>query len=143
MYKHCYLTRIFTFCILVDYGIMRFFFAPQRFKAQKQKNFNSDKVDKEIEGTLSREGISTYEEYQKSLRGSSFKLLTKLLQRAIIVRLCFIKRIAQTEHGAITQRKKCSFLSVFSPNAGKYGPEKTPYLDTFQAVVLLIIMTIK
>ena len=26
------------------------------------------------------------------------------------------------------------FLSVFSPNAGKYGPEKTPYLDTFQAV---------
>ena len=25
-------------------------------------------------------------------------------------------------------------LSVFSPNAGKYGPEKTPYLDTFHAV---------
>ena len=23
---------------------------------------------------------------------------------------------------------------VFSPNIGKYGPEKTPYLDTFQAV---------
>ena len=23
---------------------------------------------------------------------------------------------------------------VFSPNAGKYGPEKTPYLDTFHAV---------
>ena len=22
-------------------------------------------------------------------------------------------------------------LSVFSPNAGKYGPEKTPYLGTF------------
>ena len=21
-------------------------------------------------------------------------------------------------------------LSVFSPNTGKYGPEKTPYLDT-------------
>ena len=27
-----------------------------------------------------------------------------------------------------------SYLSVFSPNAGKYGPEKTPYLDTFYAV---------
>ena len=27
-----------------------------------------------------------------------------------------------------------SYLSVFSPNAGKYGPETTPYLDTFQAV---------
>ena len=26
------------------------------------------------------------------------------------------------------------YLSVFSPNAGKYGPEKTPYLDTFYAV---------
>ena len=25
-------------------------------------------------------------------------------------------------------------VSVFSPNAGKYGPEKTPYLDTFHAV---------
>ena len=24
--------------------------------------------------------------------------------------------------------------SVFSPNAGKYGPVKTPYLDTFHAV---------
>ena len=23
------------------------------------------------------------------------------------------------------------YLSVFSPNAGKYGPDKTPYLDTF------------
>ena len=29
-------------------------------------------------------------------------------------------------------------LSVFSPNAGKYEPEITPYLDTFQAVVLLL-----
>ena len=27
------------------------------------------------------------------------------------------------------------YLSVFSPNAGKYGLEKTPYLDTFHAVV--------
>ena len=25
-------------------------------------------------------------------------------------------------------------LSVFSPNTGKYGPEITPYLDTFHAV---------
>ena len=27
-----------------------------------------------------------------------------------------------------------TYLSVFSPNAGKYGPEKTPYLDTFHTV---------
>ena len=26
------------------------------------------------------------------------------------------------------------YLSVFSPNTGKYGPEITPYLDTFHAV---------
>ena len=26
--------------------------------------------------------------------------------------------------------------SVFSPNARKYGPEKTPYLDTFHAVLM-------
>ena len=29
-----------------------------------------------------------------------------------------------------------SYLSVFSPNAGKYGPEKTSYLDTFHAMFL-------
>ena len=29
------------------------------------------------------------------------------------------------------------YLSVFSPNAGKYGPEKTPYLDTFHVVLLV------
>ena len=28
-----------------------------------------------------------------------------------------------------------SYLSIFSPNAVKYGPEKTPYLDTFHTVV--------
>ena len=28
------------------------------------------------------------------------------------------------------------WISVFSPNAGKYGPEKTPYLDSFHAVLL-------
>ena len=26
------------------------------------------------------------------------------------------------------------YLPVFSPNGGKYGPEKTPYLSTFHAV---------
>ena len=31
-------------------------------------------------------------------------------------------------------RRDTSYLSVFNPNAGKYGPEKTPYLNTFHAV---------
>ena len=30
------------------------------------------------------------------------------------------------------------YLSVFSPNAGKYGPERTPYLDTFHKMNLWI-----
>ena len=29
----------------------------------------------------------------------------------------------------------CVYLFVFSPNAGKCGPEKTPYIDTFHAVL--------
>ena len=31
-------------------------------------------------------------------------------------------------------RRDTSYLSVFSPNAWKYRPEITPYLDTFHAV---------
>ena len=31
-------------------------------------------------------------------------------------------------------RKSTPQISVFNLNAGKYGPEKTPYLDNFQAV---------
>ena len=32
-------------------------------------------------------------------------------------------------------QKVTEYLFVFSPNAGKYGQEKTPYLDTFHAVL--------
>ena len=42
-----------------------------------------------------------------------------------------------------TLREKCpngaEYLSVFNPNAEKYGPEKTPYLDTFHAVAMWVI----
>ena len=31
-------------------------------------------------------------------------------------------------------RKDTEYLSVFSPNTGKYGPGKTPYLDTSDSV---------
>ena len=37
----------------------------------------------------------------------------------------------RTEYGEI------SYFSLFSPNAGKYGPEITLYLDTFHAVIAL------
>ena len=29
-------------------------------------------------------------------------------------------------------------IQIWSPNTGKYGPERTPYLDTFHAVLLWI-----
>ena len=29
------------------------------------------------------------------------------------------------------------YFPVFSPNTGKYGPEETPYLDTFRVVVFI------
>ena len=35
-------------------------------------------------------------------------------------------------------QRDTTYFSVFSPNAGKYGPEKTPYLTTFHAVHLVI-----
>ena len=36
-----------------------------------------------------------------------------------------------------TLREKCpnTEISVFSPNTGKYVPEKTPYFDTFHAML--------
>ena len=33
-----------------------------------------------------------------------------------------------------TEFFSCPYFSVFNPNIGKYGPEKTPHLDTFHAV---------
>ena len=32
-------------------------------------------------------------------------------------------------------RRDTEYLSVFTPNTGKYGPEKTPYLDTFHTAL--------
>ena len=43
--------------------------------------------------------------------------------------------------GNNAMREKCPrsfFWSVFSPNAGKYGQDKTPYLDTFHVVMVTI-----
>ena len=33
-------------------------------------------------------------------------------------------------------RRDTLYLSVFNPNAGKYGPGQTPYLDTFHTVLV-------
>ena len=37
-------------------------------------------------------------------------------------------------------RRDTKDLSVFSPNAGKYGPGKTPYLETFHTVQMTRIL---
>ena len=36
-------------------------------------------------------------------------------------------------------RRNSSYLSVFSPNAGKYRPDETPYLDTFHTVWIFLV----
>ena len=41
---------------------------------------------------------------------------------------------------SIFSRIRTSYLSVFSPNAGKYGPEKTPDLGTSHAVYVFYFL---
>ena len=47
---------------------------------------------------------------------------------------CSVFSRIRTEYGEILRILSLRYLSVFSPNAGKYGPEKTPYLNNFHAV---------
>ena len=50
-------------------------------------------------------------------------------------RKCWINGVMvnRTEYG--------EYLFVFSPNTGKYGPEKTPHLDTFHAVTNFLFLS--
>ena len=71
------------------------------------------------------------------------KAIKMLLLTEKLKRKCHV--LYETEK-ILTLREKCPntefFLvrifphsdSVFSPNVGKYRPEKTPYLDTFHAL---------
>ena len=43
----------------------------------------------------------------------------------------------RTEYGEILYVYYTPYLSAFSPNVVKYGPEKIPYLDTFHVVKIL------
>ena len=43
----------------------------------------------------------------------------------------------RTEYGDLQSK---SYFPVFSLNMGKYRPEKTPYLDTFHAVIDSLIL---
>ena len=56
-----------------------------------------------------------------------------MIQNEDITVLYFVQALSFNDY------RDTSYLSVFSPNAEKYGPENTPYLDTFHAVMLLPI----
>ena len=43
----------------------------------------------------------------------------------------YLVRIFPNSDGIL---RDAEYISVFNPNTGNYGPEKTLYLDTFQAV---------
>ena len=47
------------------------------------------------------------------------------------------KRVSELGMGELALLEKCQntkFFPVFSPSTGKYGPDETPYFDTFHAV---------
>ena len=50
----------------------------------------------------------------------------------IIIKISYQKKLR--EKCPNTEFLSGPYIPVFSPNTGKYGPEKTPYLDTFHAV---------
>ena len=47
-----------------------------------------------------------------------------------------------TENILREKHPNTDYLSVFSPNTVKYGPEETPYLDTFHKVIMLCFLGI-
>ena len=49
--------------------------------------------------------------------------------------ITILQCVKSAKYGVISGPYYTKYLSVFSPNAGKYGPEITPYLDTFHAVI--------
>ena len=75
-------------------------------------------------------------EYFRSIEDNSGISHKHLLQKLLILLLLLGgKCLNSVIHHCVTSVQIRSFFwSVFSPNAGKYGPEKTPYLDTFHVV---------
>ena len=54
---------------------------------------------------------------------------------ALIAYRTSVSTIYLTTHYAKRVQIRSFFWSVFIPNTGKYGLEKTPYMDTFRAVI--------
>ena len=70
----------------------------------------------------------TRKEFAASSNGYNAWLYEKCLNRSVFL----VRILPQLEW----IRRDAEYLFVFSPNAGKYEPEKTPYLDTFHAMHL-------
>ena len=69
------------------------------------------------------------------------KMLNKLISKVFFSKANHVK-IWRTSAlpSPVALREKCpntEYFSVFRPNAGKYWPEKTPYLNTFHVVLAL------
>ena len=78
----------------------------------------------------------------RSISPYSVRMRENTDQKRLRIWTLFVSLRIQSECGKIRTRKNSvfghfSYLSVFSPNARKYGPEKTPYLDTFHAVTII------
>ena len=78
--------------------------------------------------------IQKYYQNQPQFRGVySRNNLSKMKDGAHIINLDkYDTAWKVSKYGAISG----PYFPVFSPNTGKYGPEKTPYLDTFHAVCI-------
>ena len=76
--------------------------------------------------------VNTKEKYDTETKKTQITLILFLTHFVKIIQIrSFFWSVfshSRTEYGEI---------SVFSPNAGKYGPEEIPYLDTFHEVTIL------
>ena len=61
-----------------------------------------------------------------------------MFMTAKIVSFTLLEKCPNTEVFLVRIFPHSDYLSIFSPNAGKYGPEKTPYLDTFHKVLVML-----
>ena len=68
---------------------------------------------------------------RKSCVKTSLMILLKNSKNIVAVHLLLIRE--GDSHCVKSVQIRSFFWSVFSPDTGKYGPEKTPYFDTFHA----------
>ena len=97
------------------------------------------------ENTRTRKTLNTDTFHAVIVRGKNLQKFRTNFQT--LISICFINSIHRM-HCVKSVQIRSYFWSVFScirteygdlqfsPNTGKYGPEITPYLDTFHAVLL-------